>query len=49
MKEKVLHIWDRFWDEYYGVCKLSLFFVAGSVAWMETVTLIGKIGQLLIS
>ena len=49
MEERILKIWDRVCDEYRGVCKLALFFVAGSVAWMELVSLIGSIGSWLLA
>lgn len=48
MKEKMWKLWERIVDEYIGVCKMSLLFVAGSVAWMEVVAAIKGIGDLVV-
>lgn len=38
----------RIADEYTGVCKLALFFVAGSVGWMEAIALLRNIGDAIV-
>ena len=48
MKERMWKLWERIVDEYIGVCKMSLLFVAGSVAWMEVVAAIKGIGDLIV-
>ena len=47
MKEK-MSIGERVADEYFGVCNLALFFVAGCVGWMELVGLIRGIGEFIV-
>ena len=45
MKNKLKHIGERIADEYCGVCNLALFFVVGTVSWMETIALVRFIGE----
>lgn len=47
MKKK-MSIGERVADEYFGVCNLALFFVAGCVGWMELVGLIRGIGEFIV-
>lgn len=48
MKKKMGRLGEKAIDEYYGVCNLALFFVAGCVGWMELVALIKGIGEMIV-
>ena len=43
-----MKFFDKVMDEYYGICKLLLFFVAGCIGWMEAIALIGGVGRFIV-